>query len=123
MLFLAGCAEDLGPEHFVTTHVHGTVTFGKKPVTRGWIEFWPTDGGVGMMRSAPIRSDGSFDATRVPVGRNAIGLTGTDLPRGVGSRFQILGTKLRRDIPNGPESELKLDMIEEFARLPIDAGT
>lgn len=122
MLVFAGCAEELGPEQFVTTRVHGTVLFGKKPVTRGWIEFWPTDGGVGVMRSAPIQPDGSFDATRVPVGRNAIGFTGTDLPRRLASEFQILRTRIRREIPEGPRSELKIDLLDEFARLTKDAG-
>ncbi len=120
---LSGCAEELGPEKFVTTRVRGTVSFGKKPVTKGWIEFWPADGSVGVMRSAPIQPDGSFDATRVPVGRNAVGFIGTNLSRRVGPEFYILGQKIKRVIPAGPNSELQIDLFDELVRISKDAGS
>jgi hypothetical protein len=122
-VFVSGCKEELAPEHFVTTRVQGTVSFGRKPVTKGWIEFWPNDGGVGVMRSAPIQSDGSFDATRVPVGRNTVGLEGTDLPRTIAKEFVVLRANVQRVIPAGPKSELKIDLLEELARLSSAPGT
>ena len=48
------------------------------PVTRGWIEFVPVDGTVGRMRSAPLLADGTFHATKVPVGLNLVRLVNVD---------------------------------------------
>src|SRR4051794_23364773 len=66
-LFLAvpGCAEELGPERFVTTRVTGIVREGREPVSAGFIEFSPIDGTVGKLTSAPIGRDGRFVAEGV----------------------------------------------------------
>ena len=69
-LFLCsiGCRDVLGPEKMPVATVDGKVSQRGKPVTRGWIEFVPVDGTVGRMRSAPLHPDGTFHATKVPVG-------------------------------------------------------
>jgi hypothetical protein len=59
----------LGPTTFDTTNVRGRLHVAGRPLTPGWVEFWPIDGTVGNLRSAPLGADGSFSATRVPVGR------------------------------------------------------
>src|SRR4051794_29163276 len=69
-----GCSEELGPERFEMTRVEGTVGLAGMPITSGWVEFLPTAGTRGNLRSAPIRKDGSFAADDVPVGPVAIAL-------------------------------------------------
>lgn len=74
VLTAPGCAEELGPTRRETAHVHGRVHLGSSPITGGWIEFTPVDGTVGVLRSAPIQADGSFDAAGVALGTNLIRL-------------------------------------------------
>jgi hypothetical protein len=70
----AGCSEELGPVSMPVARVSGLVRAGDQPLLGGWIEFIPTDGTVGNLRSARIRPDGTFDANRVAIGTNAIRL-------------------------------------------------
>jgi hypothetical protein len=56
------------------TRVRGVVKTGDRPLLGGWIEFIPTDGTVGKLRSARVRPDGTFDVDRVATGTNAIRL-------------------------------------------------
>lgn len=71
-LLCVGCAEELGPVPMPVARVRGVVREGDRPLRGGWIEFIPTGGTIGNLRSARLAPDGSFDADGVAVGVNAI---------------------------------------------------
>ncbi len=117
-LFNSGCREELGPEHFPTTRVSGLIIEGGKAVPGGWIEFLPTDGTVGNLRSARIHRDGTFEADRVAIGKNAIRLV--DAPIQIPGGASLFGrydrTPIRRTIAAFQQAPLKIDLLEEAAR-------
>lgn len=112
----SGCGEELGPEPMRTVTVSGSVRAGGRPVGRGWIEFVPVEGTVGNPRSAPLRPDGTFQATRVAVGRNVVGLA--DPPGGLpgGRLFETFTSPIRREIPDRRVTWLTIDLVEEAIR-------
>ena len=117
MLAAPGCAEEWGAETWPSTTVRGLVTDGQKPVGGGWIEFFPTLGAKGVLRSAPVRPDGTFVAEKVAVGVNTIGLVGAPLPTLAWRRhFETFTSKVRRTIPPGPSSEVRIDLFQELVR-------
>ncbi len=112
-----GCHDALGPEKMVTTTVLGSVKLAGKPLSRGWIEFIPVDGTVGRMRSARIQKDGSFHATKVPVGLNLIrfvnaDIENDDLRRGMGS----FASPIRRTLTEKFDGRLDIDVFEEYQK-------
>jgi len=116
--FLApGCSEELGPERFPTTRVAGVVVEGGRPVGGGWIEFIPTEGTVGNIRSARIGKDGSFQTDRVAIGENVIRLVNApiSIPGGA-ALFGQFTTPVRRKIPQEPDGPLKIDLLDEAVR-------
>ncbi len=113
-LLAPGCSEELGPERFPTARVVGRIVEGGSPVGGGWIEFLPTDGTVGNMRSARIGKDGSFQADRVAIGENVIRLV--NAPIGIPGGAILFGkfsSPIRRKIPVRPEGLLTIDLVEE----------
>jgi hypothetical protein len=113
----AGCREELGPVPLATTRVSGEVQEGGRPVAGGWIEFLPVEGTVGNLRSAPLDRNGRFEASKVAVGRNVIGLAAAPIRLPGGRRlFRTQASPIRRDIPPGPSSTLKLDLLVEAYR-------
>lgn len=123
LILAAGCADELGPERRETTRVSGVVREGPRPVRGGWIEFIPTDGTVGNMRSTPIGPDGRFDAVGVPVGANRVGISGAriDLPNWR-RYFDPLSTTIERVVPRQPSTGITIDLYEELARRAAGAG-
>jgi hypothetical protein len=116
VVLAAGCAEELGPERWETVRVSGVVTEGKTPVERGWVEFLPSDGTVGNMRSAPLGPDGRFVVDGVAVGVNRVGISGAPIAiREVRRRFDPLGSPIRRTIAKGRSAPLKIDLLDEYA--------
>jgi hypothetical protein len=112
-----GCRDVLGPEKMVTTTVLGSVSLGGKPVSQGWIEFVPVDGTVGRMRSARIQKDGSFHATKVPVGINLIRLVNTDIENfDLRHRFGSFASPIRRKITDQSGARIQIDVIEEYLK-------
>jgi hypothetical protein len=112
-----GCHDALGPEKMITTTVLGSVKQAGKPLSRGWIEFIPVDGTVGRMRSARIQKDGSFQATKVPVGLNLIRLVNADIENdelrwGLGS----FASPIRRTIAEKPDGRVDIDVFEEYQK-------
>jgi hypothetical protein len=113
----AGCSEELGPEHFPTTRVTGTLVEGGRPIAGGWIEFIPTDGAVGNIRSARISKEGGFEADRVAIGENVIRLVNAPITiPGGATLFGQFATPVRRKIPPQPDGLLKIDLLEEAVR-------
>jgi hypothetical protein len=123
LLLASGCQEELGPERMPTTRVVGRVHLRSMPVGGGWIEFYPTDGTVGKLRSARLRPDGSFEADKVAIGRNAIQivhpsipLPGQMHPQSPISIFERVAV-IRRDITGVPETTIDIDVQDEYLLL------
>ena len=96
---------------------HSNIREGHGPVRGGWIEFAPFDGAIGQQCTAPIRSDGSFDATGVAVGRNLISIV--HVPSGAkegGRTYREYPTLLSRMVPNSQSATLNIDLLEEVLR-------
>jgi hypothetical protein len=111
---LSGCGESLFPaEKFTTTHVSGVVREGGEPVVGGWIEFFPVEGTTGNVCSAPIHSDGTFQADCVPVGRVSVGFVGRTMIRALRYKFRPFLSDIRRDIPPQGTTSLTIDFLEE----------
>jgi hypothetical protein len=116
-LLSCGCTEELGPVPMPVTRVQGVVTEGRRPISGGWIEFLPVDGTVGNLRSARLKSDGSFDADGVPVGESVIRLVNAPIETpGYQQLFSPSYTPLRRVISPHPSAPLKIDLVEEEIR-------
>lgn len=119
ILAAGGCREELGPESMETTQVSGTIHIRNQPVGGGWIEFYPADGTIGNLRSAPVRPDGSFMADGVAVGTNAIKLVHPRPPIEArlpgGGVFEGVAL-FRRDIGKGPASQIDIDLLDEYVR-------
>jgi hypothetical protein len=113
LALVAGCADALGPEPMETTRVTGRIRYGTDPVRGGWVEFMPIQGTIGLMRSAPIRPDGTFSAEKVPVGEVAVGINAAPIPQR--RLFDSLGTQILRRIPPGRSSTVEIDLLDELA--------
>jgi len=112
-----GCSEELGPERFPTTRVAGIVVEGGRPVGGGWIEFLPTEGTLGNIRSARIGKDGSFEADRVAIGENVIRLVNAPIKTPGGAMlFSQFASPVRRRIPPQPDGPLTIDLRDEAVR-------
>jgi hypothetical protein len=97
------------------THVTGRVTEAGRPVGGGWIEFFPVDGCVGNLRSARLKSDGSFDADKVAVGLNLIRLINTNMTSSDATRkFGQYISPIRRTIPARPTGPVLIDLYAEL---------
>jgi hypothetical protein len=120
VLLAMGCREELGPEPMPTTRVSGRVHIRTQPVGGGWIEFYPTDGTIGKVRSARLRPDGTFDADRVSLGRNAIQIAHPsvklfDYAPGASPFEQV--AVIRREIDKVPKTTIDIDLQDEYLRL------
>ena len=72
------------------------------------------DGTVGKLRSARIRSDGSFEADRVAVGINLIRLANAPLGSvGAERLFGSYHSPIRRTIPDSSTEPLVIDVVDE----------
>ncbi len=69
LVLAAGCSGMLGRTSRSVTSVRGKLHVSGQALHPGWVEFWPVEGTVGNMRAAKLAADGTFAATRVPVGR------------------------------------------------------
>jgi hypothetical protein len=123
VLLLTACSEELHPVHFRSTVVKGVVREGTRPVSRGWIEFFPVDGTVGNLRSARLNGDGSFEATGVAVGENLIRFeyAAIETP-GAAQLFRSYGSPIRRVITDQPSAPLDIDLVDEAIRFRRTRG-
>lgn len=103
-----GCPEALGPENFpVAPVVTGKILCAGRPVPSGFVEFLPIEDAVGNLRSAPLAPDGSFRATRVPVGPNSLRVINPPPSAGVPGYAQSMGSPVRVVVsPDGPNDFL-----------------
>ncbi len=111
-----GCGDAtdvLGPEKMPVASVDGRVSENGRPLSRGWIEFVPVDGTVGKLRSTRLRGDGTFHATKVPVGLNLIRLVNVDIDPRVRHVFGAFNSPIRRTISEHPGPGIAIDIIDE----------
>jgi hypothetical protein len=114
---VTGCGEELGPVPIQVAHVRGVVREGARPVSGGWIEFYPVDGTVGNLRSARLRSDGSFEADGIAVGENLIRFVNAHIESPSGAQlFGSYQSPIRRVIADRPDPPLEVDLVEETMR-------
>ncbi len=111
LLFLAGCAEEWGPTQKDVVDVQGRVRLGARPVGSGWVEFIPIDGARGDVRSARLAPHGSFRATKVARGRNAMRIVDPNPALGVDRLFQQFYTPVRPLVESG--KPLEIDLLRE----------
>lgn len=119
-ILCAGCAEELHPVAMPTTRVQGVVTDGARPVSGGWIEFIPVEGTIGVLRSARLGADGTFDTDGVAVGINAIRLFNTRIAsRPYRGLFSTFSSPIRRKIGGGESgatsgpSRISVNLVQE----------
>lgn len=122
VLLAPGCAEEWGPEPIPTTTATGRVRIGSRPLRDAWVEFLPTGGTLGRLRSAQVGPDGTFRATELPVGDVVIRLV---LARpdeiadpSLRQFFRRYGQSyfIRRTLGPGP-NRLDIDLPAEVERL------
>jgi hypothetical protein len=113
---LPGCHDALGPEKMPVATVDGRVSVKGRPLSKGWIEFIPVDGTVGRMRSARLRGDGTFHATKVPVGLNLIRLVNADYEPRLRFVFGAFASPIRRRISEQPGNKIEIDLIDEAVK-------
>jgi hypothetical protein len=69
---VTGCSEERPGETLPKITVQGQVIREGKPLTSGWVEMVPVDGGKGVMRSGPIDNTGHYLATGLGPGLHGI---------------------------------------------------
>ncbi len=111
-----GCRDELGPEQIPTAQVSGVVLMSGKPLGKGWVEFQPTEGARGNVRSARIDPDGSFHADRVPIGLNVVRLIDVPISPPGAARLFSQASPIRRSIPARQERPIQIDVFEELLR-------
>lgn len=116
----AGCNHAFGPERMETATITGRVHVGGRSIGKGWIEFMPTGGTTGRLRSAALGPDGTFTATKVPVGAVSLRLPGPPPPpTGDGGMDRFL-VHVRRnpfkilEVLPGDNPPLDLDLVQEL---------
>lgn len=114
---ISGCSEELGPVPMPVARVKGVAKEGDRPLSGGWIEFTPTDGTIGNLRSARLRPDGSFEADGVAVGTNAIRFVNARIEAVPYRRiFTASFSPIRRVINAGVVNSITIRLDEEAIR-------
>ncbi len=78
---LPGCTNALRTGEVPTTRLSGRLQLDGRGLGPGWLEIVPAGGTQGVLRSAPVKPDGSFEVDGVPVGSVAVRIAGPPLPR------------------------------------------
>lgn len=117
---IAGCDRAFGPERMETATITGRVHASGRPIGKGWIEFMPTSGTTGRLRSAALAPDGTFTATKVPVGAVSIRLPGPPSSSTGDGELDRFLVHIRRnpfkliDVRSGGNRPLDLDLSLEL---------
>ena len=116
-LLLTGCEQELGPTPLHLVEVRGVVRDDHRPVSGGWIEFFPVNGTVGNLRSARLQPDGSFKADGVAIGENLIRLVNSRIESpGAAQLFGSYSSPIRRVITDQSATSLDVDLVQEAIR-------
>ncbi len=123
---VVGCSEELNPERFPTTTVHGRVTIGDRPLPGGYVAIDPVEGSRGKLVIAPIRGNGTYTLSDVPIGRVILRVEQIPLasiPTSAGPldaralERRLFDSPIRRTIPQGGSAHLPIDLIDEANRI------
>ncbi len=117
VLLAPGCSRVLGPVPKPVAEVRGQIHEGGSPISGGWIEFMPSGGTIGNLRSARVGADGRFEADRVAVGENAIRVVNAhvDATPYLGIVGQTV-SPIRRVIRPDDRAPLSIDVRDEALR-------
>jgi hypothetical protein len=116
-LLASGCSRVFGPVPRPVAQVRGELHEGGRPISGGWIEFMPSGGTIGNLRSARINADGTFDADHVAVGENAIRVVNAHVD--ATPYLNIVGqtvSPIRRVIRSDDHATLSIDLRDEALR-------
>lgn len=69
---IVGCSQELPLPHVPEIKVAGRISRGGRPLSSGWVEIVPVDGGMGVLRSGEIGRDGSFEVNRLGPGKHGV---------------------------------------------------
>lgn len=117
VVFTPGCSRVLGPVPRPVAEVRGRLHEGGRPISGGWIEFMPSGGTIGNLRSARIDADGTFAADRVAIGENAIRVVNAHVD--ATPYLNIVGqtvSPIRRVIRPDDRATLTIDLRDEALR-------
>lgn len=108
---LSGCSEERPDPAFPYVAVHGQISRDGKPVSSGWIEYVPVDGGQGTFRSGPITQDGSYRITGLGPGLHGVRVI---VPRDKSFfPFDQFFSPIRRTLGTEASQEFDLNLSEE----------
>ena len=111
---LVGCSEELPGQPLPKITVQGQVVRDGKPLTSGWVELVPVDGGKGMMRSGPIDLNGHYQATGLGPGLHGIRVI---VPRDKTLfPFDQFFSPIRRSLSAEPEQTFDLNLTDEATK-------
>lgn len=111
---LAGCSEEQPDPAFPHVSVHGKISRGGKPLTSGWVEFVPVDGGQGTFRSGAITPDGSYRITDLGPGLHGVRII---VPRDKSFfPFDQFFSPIRRTLSSEASQQFDLDLSAESSK-------
>ncbi|MFM1801711.1 MAG: hypothetical protein RJA81_1063 [Planctomycetota bacterium] len=108
---LVGCSEERPDPSFPRVTVVGKVVRARSPIRSGWIEFVPVDGGRGVLRSAEIQNDGTYEMTGLGPGLHAVRII---VPRDrTLFPFDKFFSPIRRTLTEDSQQEFLIDLDQE----------
>lgn len=111
----AGCSQERPDPPYARVSVEGRVTRGQEAFRRGWVEFVPTEGGKGVLRSGEIGPDGRFRVEGLGPGRHGIRIV---VPRDNSLYpFDRFFSPIRRELTEEPLQKIDIDLLRESPRL------
>lgn len=111
---IAGCAEERPDPPYAKVAIEGRVKRGAEIFRKGWVEVVPVDGGRGVLRSGPIRDDGSFRVEGLGPGQHGIRIV---VPRDTTLYpFDRFFSPIRRHLTEEPVQQVEIDLLRESPR-------
>jgi hypothetical protein len=108
---LAGCSQERPAPPQPSVTVEGRVTRGPTPFRTGWVEFVPTEGGRGNMRSGPIGPEGEFRIEKLEPGMHGVRVI---IPRDTKLHpFDMFFSPIRRNLTDQPVQKFDIDLMRE----------
>lgn len=110
----AGCSEERPDPAFGLVAVQGRIQRNGQPLSTGWVEFVPVDGGQGVMKSGPIATDGHYKASGLGPGLHGVRVI---VPRDKSLfPFDQFFSPIRRTLSAEPVQTFEIDLSAESAK-------
>ena len=111
---LTGCAEERPDPAFALVEVQGRIQRNGQPISTGWVEFVPVDGGQGVMKSGPVSANGQYKATGLGPGLHGVRVI---VPRDKSLfPFDQFFSPIRRTITTEPVQTFDIDLSAESSK-------